>query len=226
MSAWILGVLALAAGSTGGEPATAVEARDEPMHRTVYLDPLVRVWDVVIPAHGHTLYHIHRLDLAGVTIAPGPTRTETGAAPPEDQAAGHPGETWFAPHPQVDVHRVNNVGDSAIHLVALELQSAAKHAGMIRESGSTSGSVEQQNDTVRIVRYKLGVGERVPSRAGGHYVVVALGAGRIGRACGDTQARTLAAAGFVCAGSERSHSLTNAGESTLEILEFELAETE
>ena len=224
MGAWILPVLMLAAGPIGGEPATAVEARDEPLHRTVYLDPLVRVWDVVIPAHGHTLYHIHRLDMAGVTIAPGPTRTETAAAPPDDEAAGAPGETWFALHPQVDVHRVNNVGDSAIHLVALELQSAGKHAGTIRESGSASGSVEKQNDAARIVRYRIGAGETMPARAGGAYVVVALGAGRIGGACGDTQARAVTAAGFVCAGSERSHSLTNPGDTALDVLEFELAE--
>ena len=54
----------------GGTAASPVPVEREPMHHVVYADKKLRVYDIVIPPHRGTLFHINYHDLAGVTISP------------------------------------------------------------------------------------------------------------------------------------------------------------
>lgn len=58
----------------GAKPSTAVPVQDEPLHHVVYSDSRLRVFDVDLPPHAVTLYHIHAKDMVGVTLIPGPMR--------------------------------------------------------------------------------------------------------------------------------------------------------
>src|SRR4026208_826876 len=69
----------------------AVPVYQEPMHRLVYRNPMVRILDVRIPAGDTTAYHVHAAPMVGIVVQdarlrgqgprapPGPARTAAGA---------------------------------------------------------------------------------------------------------------------------------------------------
>jgi len=196
-----------------------VPVADEPLHRVVYSSTQLRVYDIVIPPHTSTLYHVHEHDLVGVTLTPEPMREEKEGSAPRDYPAGKPDAVWFASHPQRDVHRVTNLGDVAIHMVAVEplIDFPAK-----AERAAAAGAVEFDNREVRVVYYSLKPGQETAFHARGSYVLVLLGAGRIANACGVSEARSIAQAGYVCVSSERSGHLSNVGDTPVGFLVFEI----
>ena len=211
----------VAAVVMGTEPSTAVPVQDEPLHHVVYSDSRLRIFDVDLPPHAVTLYHIHAHDMVGVTLVPGPVREESPGEPPEDAPPDKAQAVWFAPHPQTDVHRVTNLGDSRIRMIGIELltSSASRKSGVKGDQGA--GEVQFENDGVRAVRFSLRPGQTSPVHTNGSYVLVPLGPGRLADVCGSTQARSVEMAGFLCVGSEGDHEISNAGNAPIDLIEFE-----
>jgi quercetin dioxygenase-like cupin family protein len=207
----------------GAEPSTVVPVQDEPLHHVVYSDNRLRVFDVDLPPHAVTLYHIHANDMVGVTLIPGPMRGERPGKAPKDEPADKPQEVWFDPHPQTDIHRVTNLGDSHIRMIAIELltSSASRKMGVKREKAA--GEVQLENDRVRAVRFSLRPGQTLPVHTNGSYVLVPLGPGRLANVCGTTEVRSVKIAGFLCAGSEGDHKISNVGNTPIDLIEFELS---
>lgn len=217
--------LILALGLVGSTPASAVPVQDEPLHRVVYAGKALRVLDVVIPPHGRTLYHAHVNDMVGVTLAPGPTRDEKAGAAPVDEPPDKPGEVWLAVHPQRDVHRVTNLGDSEIHMVAVELLSSERVTDTAPRGAIPGGVVQLENSKTRIVRYSLRPGQTIKLHSHGSYVLVALGPGRIGGVCGGSESHLVSRAGYLCvAAQEGQHQISNVGANPIELLEFEVGQ--
>jgi quercetin dioxygenase-like cupin family protein len=214
--------LILALGLVGSTPTSAVPVQDEPLHRVVHVSEHLRVFDIVIPPHASTLYHIHLNDLVGVTITPGPSRDEKAGASPVDEPPDKQGEVWLAAHPQRDVHRVTNLGDSPIHMVAIELLSSAGATNAPALRGEAAGVVQLDNSKARVVRYSLQPGQVSKAHTHGRYVLVPLGPGRIGSVCGGSESRSVSEAGFLCVGAERQHQISNVGDIPIELLEFEI----
>ena len=207
----------------GSTPAAAVPVEDEPLHRVVHASKELRVFDIVIPPHASTLYHVHVHDLVGVTITPGPSRDEKAGASVVDDPPDKPGEVWLAAHPQRDVHRVTNLGESQIHMVAVELLSPGSATNTPVPRGTAAGAVQLDNSEARVVRYSLEPGQTSKSHSHGSYVLVPLGPGRIGNVCGGSEPRLVPEAGFLCVGTERQHEISNVGDTPIELLEFEIA---
>ena len=205
----------------GGEPSTAVPVQDEPLHHVVYSDNRLRVFDVDLPPHSVTLYHLHTNHMAGVTLMAGPTREETPGKPPEDAPADKPLEAWFDPHFQTDIHRVTNLGDSHIRMIVIELLTPGGSRKMGVEREKAAGEVQLENDSVRAVRYSLRPGQTSSVQTSGSYVLVPLGPGRLANVCGTTDARSVEAAGFLCVGCEGDHKISNVGNVPIDLIEFE-----
>jgi hypothetical protein len=212
----------IAAAAMGAEPSTAVPVQDEPLHHVVYSDSHLRVFDVDLPPHAITLYHIHANDMVGVTLAPGPTRDERSGKTPEDAPPDKPQEVWFDPHPELDVHRVTNLGDSHIRMIAIELLTSSASAKMRAQRGGAGGTVQLENDRVRAVRLSLRPGQAAAVHAHGSYVLIPLGPGRLADVCGTTEAKSVQA-GFLCVGSERNTKISNVGDEPIDLIEIELA---
>ena len=206
----------------GAEPSTAVPVQDEPLHHVVYSEGRLRVFDVDLPPHAVTLYHIHVNDMVGVTLAAGPTREERPGKAPEDAPADKQLEAWFDPHPQTDIHRVTNLGDSHIRMIVIELltTSASRKLGVKKDQGA--GELQFENDGVRAVRFSLRPGQTSPVHTNGSYVLVPLGPGRLANVCGTTQPRSIEIAGFLCVGYEGDHKISNAGNAPIDVIEFDV----
>ena len=216
--------LILTVGLIGSTPAAAVPVQDEPLHRVVHAEKALRVFDIIIPPHVSTLYHVHVNDLVGVTITPGPDRDEEAGGSPVDEPPDKPGEVWFAAHPQRYVHRVTNLGESPIHMIAIELLSSGSATNPPAPRDTVAGVVELDNTKVRVVRYSLQPGQASKSHSHKSYVLVPLGPGRIGNVCGKSEPRVVSEAGFLCVGAERQHQISNVGANPIELLEFELGQ--
>jgi len=210
----LLTILAL-----GGTAASPVPVEKEPIHRVVYADKRLRVYDIVIPPHHSTLFHIHYHDLAGVTISPGASRDEQMGSKPVDELPDEPGEVWFASHPRRFVHRVSNLGGTAIRMVVVELLAPPSQKNSTGATdGSPGGEVELKNGKVRVVRYVVAPGKSV---AAGPGVLVALGRGRINGACGMQGSSSITGAGFVCVGTDLNHPISNVGNHSITLLLFQ-----
>lgn len=202
-----------------GTAAAPVPVEREPMHRVLYADKKLRVYDIVIPPHRSTHFHIHYHDLVGVTISPGTSRDEQMGSKPVDEPPDKPGEVWFAPHPRRFVHRVSNTGGTAIHMVVVELLApTTQRISTAATDGSTGGEVELKNGKVRVVRYVVAPGNSI---AAGPGVLVALGRGRINGGCGMQGSSSITSAGFVCINSDLNHQISNVGNHPITLLLFQ-----
>jgi hypothetical protein len=94
----------------------------EPMHRLVYRNPLVRVLDVVIPPGETTAYHIHSAPMVGIDVRDARIWTQAAGAEPgpvsTPRATPSVFTNWTQPLPYT--HRVANVDSVPLHYVVAE----------------------------------------------------------------------------------------------------------
>jgi quercetin dioxygenase-like cupin family protein len=211
----------IALAAIGADPSSPVPIQEEPLHRVVFASKALRIFDVVLPPHATTLYHVHANDMAGVTLVPGPTRDEELGKPPRDDPADAPDDVWFEPHIQPAVHRVTNLGDSPIRMIGIELLTPRKRTGA-RATTDKAAGVILENDRVRVTRFSLRPGEKSEIRSHGSYVLVSLGQGRLRNVCGKAE-QVVETAGFLCVAGDRRRHIANIGDAPIEFLEFELA---
>jgi quercetin dioxygenase-like cupin family protein len=218
-------VLIAVLASTGSTPAISVPVQSEPMHRPVYTSPRLRVLDVVIPPHATTLFHTHVNDIAGVTLAAGPSLNEDLGASPTNDPPDTVGSVWFEPHPTPYTHRATNLGETPIHVVAVEFLGR-RHSSMPSWGEEIAGGkIELENSRTRVIRHALAPGASLPAHEHhGAVVLVTLGPGRLSGACGASGIRSIAEAGFLCVGDESRHKISNVGDQAITLLEFEVAQ--
>jgi hypothetical protein len=214
-------VAIIAATVMGAKPSTAVPVQDEPVHHVVYSDAHLRVFDVDLPPHAITLFHVHVNDMVGVTLLPGPIREERPGKAPEDAPADKPQEVWFEAHPQRYVHRVTNLGDSHIRMIGIELLTSNASRKMSATGEKAPGQVQLENDEVRAVRLSLRSNQTLAVHTHGSYVLVPLGPGRLANVCGTPRVKLVDSAGFLCVGSEGNHKISNAGDAPIDLIEFD-----
>jgi hypothetical protein len=115
----LTGVLTLATIVTGRAQVPIVQ---EPRHRPVFENAVVRVLDVNVPAGDTTLDHIHDHDVVTVSISASETRTRPVGKPWGDvrpkRAPGGASVTEYADRPEA--HRVENLGKGLFRLIAIE----------------------------------------------------------------------------------------------------------
>lgn len=99
-----------------------VPVEQEPRHRPVFENRLVRVLDVRVPAGDTTAYHIHAHRLIGVALLDARTWFQSlGAAPGQavmPRAVPYLFDNWAGPLPYT--HRVANVDSVPLHCIVAE----------------------------------------------------------------------------------------------------------
>ncbi|HYV85349.1 MAG TPA: hypothetical protein VFB49_05525 [Patescibacteria group bacterium] len=222
-------------GSGGTTPGTAVPVEKEPMHRIVWEVEQLRVYDIVVPPHKNTLYHTHLHDFMGVTIAVPPkdkAEAEEKAAAPGEEAEPEAEEerpikeyeVWFESQAKPYTHRITNPSRRPLHMVAIEVVKTIEFLPGQRPFSPAVGSVELENERVRVVRYTLDPGQSVPDHVHNFPVfIVALGPGQVADACRPDMHDHAEAAGFLCFTSgPPDHKIRNSGYRPISLLEFEV----
>ncbi len=105
--------------TSSGRP---VPVYQEPMHRLVYRNPLVRVLDVRIPAGDTSAYHVHDAPMVGVVIRDARTWGQTPGAPPGPVRTPPPAPLVFTNWSQSlpYTHRVAVADTVPLHYVVAE----------------------------------------------------------------------------------------------------------
>ena len=100
-----------------GQPAVLVE--DEPMHRIVFENALVRVIDATVEAGKATAYHTHERDNVPVAVAAGRIAVTPRGGQPVDSPVPL-GRVSYAVGGYT--HEVRNVGGSLVRFIDVELR--------------------------------------------------------------------------------------------------------
>ena len=117
----------LACGHPSPAPTPAPSSREavpvyqEPMHRLVYRNPMVRVLDVRIPAGDTTAYHVHAAPMVGIVVQDARIWSQVPGAPPgpaRTPPAPSVFTNWTQPLPYT--HRVGNADSVPLHYVVAE----------------------------------------------------------------------------------------------------------
>lgn len=210
-------VLVAALGVAGATPETAVPVEKDPMHRSVWEIQQYRVFDIVIPPYKSTLYHTHNNDMVGVTFAP----PLPGGEHPAEKAF----EIWFEPHATPYTHRITNPGDQPIHMMAFEFLRPLGVARPLLPLWPPVGTVEFENERIRVVRYSLAPGESVPVHVHQFpYLLVAVDPCQLKDACREDFYDQAADPGFLCIDTRGDHHFSNASDKSITVLELELRE--
>lgn len=221
-------VLAFIAGMilAASQHEQAVPVYEEPSHRPVFTNSVVRVLDVVLVPHQMGHLHTHVDDQIGLTIVPGPLRTEAPGEGPDDAPPDHPGDVWFETYPKPATHRGMNLGDAPIHYLVVQFLKPLGSQSTAMLAPEPAGVVVFENSRVRVTRIDLDPGEATPAHThAGGYVLGALSPGAIISTNDASGPEQQIAPGFVAwheAGSK--HVLRNAGREKIGLVEFEVKE--
>lgn len=138
---------------------TAVPIEKEPLHRLKFENEFVRLFDVLVPVGGATLFHEHRYDGIGVWISDAQITDEafSGEKEPVKIQYGVPG---FSSRPTPMTHRVINTGKTDFRTIFIEILTS-KSSGSAKTFPVLSDGhvVLIDNDRVRVNRLVLKPGE-------------------------------------------------------------------
>ena len=164
-SAFLLLLAALACRHAPRPPAPevaaggAVPVYEEPMHRLVFHNALVRVLDVRIPSGDTTAYHVHAAPMVGVAIQDARIWAQPAGAPPSPvqppPASPHVFENWSASLPYT--HRVANVDTLPLHYVVAEWLARSGPEAPALPDGPSRRLLEE-GPTVRVYEVTLAPG--------------------------------------------------------------------
>jgi quercetin dioxygenase-like cupin family protein len=149
------------------------------------------------------------------------------AAEPEEERPMKDFEVWFQSEAKPYIHRLTNPSGRPLHMVAIEVIKSIEFLPGQRPFFPAVGTVELENERVRVVRYTLDPGQSVPDHVHNFPVfLVALGPGQVADACRPDMHDSVQAAGFLCVTSgPPDHKITNAGYEPLSLLEFEIRQS-
>jgi quercetin dioxygenase-like cupin family protein len=136
--------------------AAPVPVYQEPMHRLVYRNPLVRVLDVRIAPGDTTAYHVHSAPMVGVAVQDARIWTQALGGEPGPIAASKPTPAvftnWSQPLPYT--HRVANVDRVPLHYLVAEWLARAGREVPAFPDDETRRLIEE-SPTVRVYRITL-----------------------------------------------------------------------
>lgn len=194
----------------------------EPAHRLVLQNEYARVFEVWLPPGNSTLWHVHLHDGLSVRLADATIEDQPKDGPAEAFSLRR-GQVSYGATPIARAHRVRNVGESAFHIVYVELLSppgiSAGHTAV------PDPRVVLENDRVRALRRILAPGESTDMHTHGSRAVgVPVAAGRLEISDPEGATRTVevkvGAAQWIEPGT--THRLKNVGDAAIEIVDIEI----
>jgi len=212
----LLSIVTLAAAP----PPAAVPVRDEPMHKLKFENEYVRVFDVLVPAGGKTLFHVHANDYAFVAIGDAKVRSERL----DGQSAVLDLKNGEARYSGPLTHRAVNLGQTDFRNITVEILKSAGSQGEPPSSPRPGHSVVLENDRVRIDRQILEPGQSTGLHA---HTLMSLGIcvspARVeySEPGGKAETADLQAGQFNWHPKPRTHSLKNVGKTRFEAIEIE-----
>lgn len=213
--------------AVGDDPAMAPLARNEPHHHLVFQNDLVRVLRVLIPPGESTLWHEHNFDYIVLTLHGSKVRIEVAKDPQATVGTMETKSLRFVKYAgQHFVHRVANTDTVLNHQIDFEIIPPSPGGfGLSDRSAAVQHKMELDNDRIRAWRIQLAPGEianTIMQKAPGLRFV--LSGDRIleTNAEGQVMEITVRAGDFAWLPGGTSRSLTNAGSSSLELVEVEL----
>ena len=137
---------------------TIVPVEQEPAHKVVFENTLVRVIDAALPVGHATLYHTHSRDNLPVAVAGGRVATTVlGRASVE--SAVKTGQVSFAAGGYT--HEVRNVGPTPLHFIDVELLTSAPAAASSSPAPLVGHVLEFSNSRVVVRRVIVAPGRRL-----------------------------------------------------------------
>jgi mannose-6-phosphate isomerase-like protein (cupin superfamily) len=216
-----LALAALLSAPVAPRAQTIVPVEQEPVHRVVFENDLVRVIDAALPAGHATLYHTHARDNVPVTVAGGRVATVPFGGEPVESAVTV-GQASFAAGGYT--HIVRNAGTTPLHFIDVELRASTPAAAAVPQAAappSLAGhALALANSRVRVHRVVVTPGRQLEAHrhAGPLLEVVA---------SGDLVAHGVAAPSSTTPGKYYWHgdgaidAVRNAGRVPYEVVEIE-----
>jgi len=133
-----------------------VPVANEPRHHMKFENEYVRVFDVVVPPGDATLFHVHSIDYAFVSIGDATLKAEVMGSQPGDLIVKN-GEARFTKGPIT--HRVTNVATAPFRNITIEILKSPGPVGFSTPDKSPGHSIVLENDRVRIERLILEPGQ-------------------------------------------------------------------
>ena len=200
---------------------TIVPVEQEPVHKVVFENDLVRVIDAALPVGHATLHHTHARDNVPVAVAGGRVATVRIGGEPVESAVTV-GQVSFAAGGYT--HVVRNVGTTPLHFIDVELRTSAPAVAAVPRPApppSLAGhALELANARVRVHRVVVGPGRRLEAhRHAGPLLEVIAG--------GDVVAHGAASPSSARSGQYRWHgdgavdAVLNTGRVSYEVVEIE-----
>ncbi len=201
-------------------PGGPVPVAKEPRHHLVAENPVVRIYDVVVPPGESTLFHVHDKDYFFVNFGAAELKSQAEGKPEEDLNLAD-GEIRYTP--AVVTHRIRNAGKRPFHNLTVEILQPPGLA-----ASSTMGrnqALVLENNRLRAIRTLLPAGQSTGMHAHpSHTLVVMVDGGsiRIDTPNGRPEVRSLKSGDFIWLDSAVGHSLTNTGNAAMQIVEIEV----
>jgi hypothetical protein len=223
-------VILLACQTAGARDATSgsadqpVEIEAEPLHSIKLVNPVVRVYEAVIPPEARTLFHTHRHSGVGIDMTTTRLYIDKIGATPNDEPT-KAGDVFPVNAATPYVHQVVNVGEVAYRVVVAELLRPPR----VSPVASTVADIptyklELENEQVRVFRLVLQPGETTPLHVlSASSLNVAVSGGQISIAVSGAAPRfsSLAPGALEWHADPVSLSVRNIGVSTYESVYFE-----
>jgi hypothetical protein len=219
-------LLALLGPGLGAAQDKMVPAPEEPHHRPKFQNGYVRILDVEIAQDDATFFHTHSLDYPYVMV--------TGVTLLNQVPGGQPGEVkiergligFYRASQGAYTHRFTNLGPGTFRAIGIELlrPAAAGNAVVTPLADATGYRTVLDNDRVRGYLLKLEPGQSAgPVRLSGPGIRVVLGGGELSQTTGSSAAALkLEPAQFAWRAQPETLTLKNTGDTSVELVEFEL----
>lgn len=198
---------------------TIVPVEQEPVHKTVFENDLVRVIDAALPVGHATLYHTHARDNVPVAVAGGRVATVRIGGEPVETAV-KVGDVSFAEGGYT--HVVRNVGTTPLHFIDVELRTSAPAASAARPVpvSSAGHALALANARVWLHRVVVAPGRRLDAhRHAGPLLEVIVGGEVVARGVGAPA--TVEAGQYRWRGDGAVDAVRNAGRVPYEVVEIE-----
>ena len=138
-----------------------VPIEQEPRHKLVHENDILRIFDTRIPVGDVTLFHTHSFDSAFVCIDGGETQSEELGKPIQPRPPFKAGDAWYRPHATTPMtHRVSNLGQTNVRVLDIELRKPLMESEVAMAKLPKEFSPILENDRVRVTRLTLKPGEK------------------------------------------------------------------
>ena len=205
-------------------PDKPVPVQEEPKHKTVFENDVVRVIDVQIPPGETTWYHVHVLPSVIVYLTTSTNRSENWGDKAVLTREISAGQSRYAAYDEKPLsHRVTNTGSGLFRVYDIEVLRDPPDRTPLPALGVPTLQPQWEEKRARSSRLALAVGEtaRIPGTARALLLVTIRGTLRVSEAR-NSSARALQWSDYHFAPAHSALEITNSGRDSAEAILLEL----